>query len=79
MGDKRVSVRTLPSGEKVTHHPDGHQELIRDRSPLREKLAAKRDHKKHHHGLIHQAHLLRIERKQHRQRRKGLPSEKSPV
>ena len=28
MGDKRPSVRTLPSGEKVVHHPDGTQRLI---------------------------------------------------
>jgi len=28
MGDKRPSVRTLPSGEQVVHHPGGEQYLI---------------------------------------------------
>lgn len=28
MGDKRPSVRTLPSGEKVMHYPDGTQRMI---------------------------------------------------
>lgn len=28
MGDKRPSIRTLPSGEKVMHNPDGTQRLI---------------------------------------------------
>jgi hypothetical protein len=79
MGEKRTSVRTLPSGEKVTHNPDGSMYLIRDRSPLRERLAGKRDHKRHRHALIHQVHRQRIEFKQLRQSRKGLSSEKSPI
>lgn len=28
MGDKRPSIRTLPSGEKIMHYPDGSQRLI---------------------------------------------------
>lgn len=28
MGDKQVSVRTLPSGEQVYHHPDGTQVML---------------------------------------------------
>lgn len=28
MGQKRPSIRTLPSGEKVMHYPDGTQRLI---------------------------------------------------
>jgi len=28
VGDKRPSVRTLPSGERVVHHPGGDQYLI---------------------------------------------------
>jgi hypothetical protein len=79
MGDKRISIRTLPSGERVTHYPDGHQELIRDRSPVRERLAGKREHKRRHHDAIHQEHLRRIMFKRHRQRAKGLPHEKSPI
>lgn len=28
MGDKRPSIRKLPSGEKVLHNPDGTQRLV---------------------------------------------------
>lgn len=28
MGKKRDSVRTLPDGRKVVHHPDGEQDLM---------------------------------------------------
>lgn len=28
MGNKRPSVRTLPTGEKVVHYPDGSQYLV---------------------------------------------------
>jgi hypothetical protein len=79
MGEKRTSVRTLPSGEKVVHRPDGTMELIRGRSPLREKLAATRMEKKRRHGVIHARHLQRVEVKRLRQRAKGLPPEKSVV
>jgi hypothetical protein len=34
MGEKRPSVRTLPSGERVTHHPDGNQVLIPSESAV---------------------------------------------
>lgn len=34
MGAKKPSVRTLPSGEKVTHYPDGTQVLIPGPSTL---------------------------------------------
>ena len=30
MGNKRDSVRTLPDGRKVVHHPGGEQDLIAD-------------------------------------------------
>ena len=85
MGDKRMSVRTLPSGEKVHHmppdpqHPEGVLRLIRDRSPLREKLAAMREKKKQRHRLIHAQHLQRIEVKRALQRAGGLPPDKSVV
>jgi hypothetical protein len=34
MGEKIPSVRTLPSGEKVIHYPDGNQVLIPSGSPI---------------------------------------------
>lgn len=30
MGKKRDSVRTLPDGRRVVHHPDGEQDLIQN-------------------------------------------------
>lgn len=79
MGDKRVSVRTLPDGSKVSHHPDGTQKLIRGRSPLRERLAGKRDHKKRQHDQIHAENLRRVEAKKQCQSHQGLPPEKSNI
>lgn len=34
MGSKKPSIRTLPSGEKVTHYPDGTQVLMPTASPI---------------------------------------------
>lgn len=85
MGEKRVSVRTIQGGWRVkdfppdAEHPNGHQELIRDRSPLREKLLATRDIKRERHGVIHQHHLQAIEFKKAVQQVNGLPPEKSPI
>lgn len=85
MGDKRTSVRTLPDGYQVTHspsdtaHPEGRMDLIRNRSPLRERLAATRAAKEKRHDAIKQRHLKRIEVKKLRQKAKGLPPEKSPI
>lgn len=38
MGNTRPTVRTLPTGEKVMHYPDGHQELIPSGSPINDYL-----------------------------------------
>ena len=40
MGSKRPSKRTLPSGEKVMHYPDGTIRLIPDGSKVARFLAA---------------------------------------
>lgn len=48
MGDKRPSVRTLPTGEKVTHYPDGHQVLIPGIGPIDALLDSQE-------GVLHQA------------------------
>lgn len=85
MGEKRVSIRTLPSGERVNHfppderHPEGKQVLIRDGSPLKDRLIARRSHRKLRHGAIHQGHIDRIKVKVASQKAKGLPAEKSPI
>lgn len=77
MGNKRNSIRTLADGSKATHKPDGTMYLIRDRSPLREKLAAAREKKQRRHEAIHARHLQRIEVKKNKQQ--DLPNEKSVI
>lgn len=85
MGDKRPSVRTLDSGEKVTHfpaddvHPDGKMVLIRETSPLKERLDAQLEENQRRHEAIKQDHLDRIAVKRADQQGKGLPPEKSHV
>lgn len=84
MGEKRVSVRTLPSGEKVLHHPpddahpDGKMVLIRDSNAATAALEATMDEFTERHDELKQAHFDRIETKKAAQRAKGLPAEKSP-
>lgn len=83
MGDKRVSIRTLPSGEKVHHHPpdDKHPEgkmvLIRETSPLRDRLEAALEDNQRRHEDLQAKHTERIEAKKAEQAAKGLPPEKS--
>lgn len=83
MGSKRTSVRTLPSGEKVLHHPpddahpDGKMVLIPDSTAATQALEDL-DEFNERHAELKQAHLDRIETKRAAQRAKGLPAEKSP-
>lgn len=85
MGDKRISVRTLPSGEKVWHHPpdaahpEGKMVLIREHSPLRERLHAAREENRRRHHELKRHHTHRIAHKRSAQIAKGTPPEKSPV
>jgi hypothetical protein len=83
MGDKRVSIRTLPSGERVRHfppdkeHPEGRMNLIQDTSPLRDKLDAAQEDNERRHQELQAVHRERIEAKKQRQQERGLPPEKS--
>jgi hypothetical protein len=85
MGDKRPSIRTLDSGEKVTHfpaddaHPEGKMVLIRETSPLKDRLDAQLEENQRRHEAIKQDHLDRIAVKRADQQGKGLPPEKSHV
>lgn len=85
MGEKRTSMRTLPSGERVMHeppcdaHPDGKQTLIRDCSPLRDKLNDMHAEHRQRHGELKALHHERIAVKRAAQQAKGLPPEKSPL
>jgi hypothetical protein len=83
MGEKRPSIRTLPSGERVTHHPpdeahpEGKQVLIRDGSALKDRLDAQLAENKRRHEELKATHADRVETKRADQADKGLPPEKS--
>lgn len=84
MGDKKVSKRTLPSGEEVFHHPpdkdhpDGKQVLVRDphASPMRRKLNDALGTNKAAHEELHQRRREAIERKRAAEDAAGVPPDK---
>lgn len=83
MGDKRVSVRTLPDGSKVHHHPpddshpEGKQVLIPGPSALKARLEAQLEDNERRHRQLQQRHVDAIDAKKARQRDRGLAPEKS--
>ena len=87
MGDKRVCIRTLPSGEKVRHeppddaHPEGKMTLMSSpqTSPLRQRLAEALATERSECDRIKQELFDRIEAKKAEQEAKGVPPEKSPI
>jgi hypothetical protein len=85
MGNKRPSVRTLPSGERVTHyppdpeHPKGKMVLLRENSSLRDTLNASATEDQAACNALWYAQQERIEAKQEAQKVAGLPPEKSVV
>jgi hypothetical protein len=79
MGDKRISIRTLPTGEKVEHHPDGRQVLIRDSSPLKVRHADMLGRHREHQRTLREGHQRRVDTKRELQRRGGIPAEKRHV
>lgn len=85
MGAKRPSIRTLPSGEKVMHHPpdkhhpEGMLVLIPDRSALRERHDARLSEHRHRHRELKDVHHRHIRIKKAAQRAGGVPAEKSPI
>lgn len=70
MGEKRESIRTLPSGERVRHfpadedNPDGKMVLITDVSPMRERLEAEREEKSARHAELKKKHAAALAAKQ---------------
>lgn len=85
MGEKRVSTRTLPSGEKVQHHPpdeahpEGKMTLIRESSSLRDLLDASVGEDQARLRELEDQRLEVIAAKRADQSAKGLPPEKSPI
>lgn len=62
MGEKKVSVRTLPSGERVNHHPDGRQVLIHN-DEHRTRVHDRQQELEDAHATINEAHLANVEAK----------------
>lgn len=62
MGDKQPSVRTLPTGEKVTHHPDGRQVLIHN-DEHRTRVHDRQQELEDAHATINEGHLANVEAK----------------
>lgn len=79
MGAKRASTRTLPSGERVRHYPDGTLVLIRDSSALVDRLADSRAEKVQRSQEIRERNAERVRVKRALQRANAHPPEKSPV
>jgi hypothetical protein len=85
MGDKKVTIRTLPSGERVYHHPpdrlhpEGRQVLIRERSPLRDRLDARQPIDKARHAELKAHHQGKAATKRNRALSRGMPPEKIHV
>ena len=85
MGEKRVSTRTLPSGEKVLHHPpdevhpEGKMTLIREGSSLRDQLNDSVEDDRGRQEELEAARLAVVEAKRADQIAKGLPPEKSSL
>jgi hypothetical protein len=62
MGDKKPSVRTLDSGEKVTHYPDGRQVLIHSTEHA-DRVHERQQELEDAHTALNEAHLANIEAK----------------
>jgi len=79
MGAKKVSIRTLKTGEKVEDHPDGTQYLLPTNSAL-EALEAQQEDIDAASAAQTAARLAAVEDKRARQRSgRPVPSDKSPV
>jgi hypothetical protein len=85
VGDKRPSIRTLPSGERCVHHPpsdefpEGMLTLIRDCSPLRDRHEARLEEHRSRHADLKGEHHDRLRVKRGVQQAKGVPAEKRCV
>lgn len=79
MGDKQVSIRTLKTGEKVQHFPDGTQKLVPQNIAL-EELQGEQEAIDAASAAQTAARLAAVEDKRVRQRSgRVVPSDKSPV
>lgn len=82
MGEKKETIRTLASGEKVRHlppddrHPHGKMILVPGPCPVRRKLHHKLDEHKLRSAGLRAAHRRKLEHKQARMDAKGFPKEK---
>ena len=76
MGDKKPSIRTLSTGEKVTHYPDGRMVLVPS-NRLEEQLP---DDISEAEAALTEAQLKAVEDKRERQLGGDpVPSDKTPL
>lgn len=85
MGEKRPSIRTLPSGERARHlppdelHPEGQLVLIRDGSPLLDRIKARHAENSRRVVLLGAARQRNLHRKRARLEAGQVPPEKRCV
>lgn len=85
MGKKRVSYRTLPDGIRARHtppdeqNPGGRLEIVREGSPLRERILARRPLVKSMLSDIRENHRKRVDFKLALQRKGDVPPDKTPL
>lgn len=84
MGDTRATVRTLPSGERVTHHPpsDLHPEgkmVLIPAHAAKARHAVTRATNRARHAVLKAVHIQRITVKKGQLKANRWPSEKSPI
>ncbi|ACH62158.1 hypothetical protein MYRNA_189 [Mycobacterium phage Myrna] len=79
MGEKIPSVRTLPTGEKVTHYPSGEQ-VLQPTNSLADVLGEQEQNLQDASQALVEANLTRVEEKRERQESgTPVPADKSPV
>jgi hypothetical protein len=82
MGDKQISIRTLPDGTRAHHHPpdqlhpDGRLVLIQENSPMRAHLDSRHDHHKVEQERLHDVHRQQLADKKAALVRGGVPASK---
>ena len=79
MGAKKPTIRTLPSGEKVTHYPSGEQVLV-PTNTMANLLGAQEQDMEKASAELREANLARVEEKRERQQAGNpVPADKTPL
>lgn len=79
MGKKRDSVRTLPDGRKVVHHPDGEQDLIQNGRMVKRLASAEESTAAKVAGLRERAQAAAQRKRESLASGDAVPSDKRPI